>query len=78
MAFNLQGQKLEVFHRVCHADGEGGPLLSIQLSRSKASLALLGVSAAAVSLSTFYVIGQAKKAEAQPRPPVSLAVPLAA
>lgn len=51
--------------------------MNIELSRGMASFALLGVASAAVSLSTFYFIGQARKAEAQPVVQVSLAVPLA-
>lgn len=52
--------------------------MSIQLSRGMASLTLLGASAAAASLTTFYFIGQARKADAQTPLPVSLSVPLAA
>ncbi|MEM5515518.1 M23 family metallopeptidase [Henriciella sp. AS95] len=51
--------------------------MNIQLSRGMTSVALLGVASAAVSLSTFYFIGQARKAEAQPVVQISLAVPLA-
>ena len=51
--------------------------LSISLSRGMTSLALLSTLAGVTTLSTFYLVGQSRHAEAQTLPPVTLATPLA-
>ena len=51
--------------------------LSISLSRGMTSLALLSAMAGVTTVSTFYLVGQSRKAEAQTLPPITLATPLA-
>lgn len=52
--------------------------MSISLSRGMTSLALLTALAGVTTVSTLYLVGQSRKAEAQTPVPVTLATPLAA